>query len=66
LPPIKLKSGQGITIGFQLCEPDMEGINENGKHSPLYSTFGRIGSEYYYLGLNFEGEIKSRYITWKD
>ena len=61
LPPFRLNSGQGVSAGFQVSEPDSDGIDDNGNMRILYSTFGMINGRYFYLGLNFKGETNSRY-----
>ena len=62
LPPFELKYNRNlISEGFQCSEAINTGIDVNDNHRELYSTFGIIGGEHYYLGLNFRGEIQSRY-----
>ena len=61
LPPFDLKHNVIVSAGFQCSEAINTGEDENGRHRELYSTFGIIGGEHYYLGLNFKGEVSSRY-----
>jgi hypothetical protein len=64
LPPFSLRGGQGYYAGFQVSEPDSDGIDVNGEMRALYSTFGAKNERYYYLGLNFKGEVDSKYEPW--
>jgi len=61
LPPFDLSHNRMIAAGFQCSEAIRTGIDYNGDQRELYSTFGVIDGEYYYLGLNFRGEVKSMY-----
>ena len=61
LPPISLKGGQGVYSGFQVSEAVTDAFDNNDKPRALYDTFVIIDGDYYYLGLNFRGEIKSKY-----
>ncbi len=57
LPPIGLKGGQGFSAGFQVSEPYCHREDKNGKWRAKYMTFIKKNNKYYYMGLNFQGEI---------
>jgi hypothetical protein len=61
LPPFELKNKKMIEAGFQCSEAVDTGVDANNEHRNLYSTFGVINGEHYYLGLNFQMEANSCY-----
>ena len=66
LPPFEFKPNIKVEdvvmeSGFQYPEAVSRGIDANNAYRDLYNTFGVIAGELYYLGLNFRGEVKSRY-----
>ena len=61
LPPIELNANKITSYGFQVSEAYSDGIDEEDKCRALYSTFGKINGEYYWLGFNFKREVNSKY-----
>lgn len=56
--PIGLRKSQ--YCGFQVGEPYDHREDSNGKWRPRFMTFVKIGSRFYYAGINFGGECNWR------
>lgn len=59
--PISLRSDQGYMAGFQVGEAVTHKVDTRiGKYRSMHATFATGGGRYYYLGVNFRGEVDSR------
>ena len=60
LPPRSINGGQGYFAGFQVGEAYSHELDtRTGKLRPMYATFVSRDGKYYYMGINFPGEVNS-------